>query len=166
MIFYNDEQLRKEIVKNLTTASMVSMESTKKVLQENIETDVYGGYSPEVYPRTMEFLEAWETEEGGADGVASAQMHYEPEFISTVAAPIHASVITGAGVTSVLADWIFKGHGGGIFHGSWNHARNAWKSMDKEITNTKFREMYENGLNSTSMPWKRSTGAVIKTQTD
>lgn len=163
MIFTNEEQLKKEIIKNLTAASISTMENTKKILQKNILTDVYGGYSPEVYPRTFEFLEAWETEEGGTSGVASAQMHYEPEFITTISAPIHASVVTGAGVTGILADWIFKGHGGGIFHGSWNKARNAWRTTDKEITNTKFREMYESGLNSTSMPWKRSTGAVIKT---
>ena len=164
MIFFNEEQLRNEIIKNLTTASISSMEDTKKVLQKNIAIDVYGGYSPQVYPRTIEFLEAWETEGGGADGVAPAQMHYEPEFITTVSPPQHASVITGASVVGILPDWIFSGHDPGIFPGGWSGARDAWKHMDKEITNTVFRNMYESGLSKTPMPWKRSTGAVIKTK--
>lgn len=162
MIFVDEEQLRKEIAKNLTTASLSAMEDTKKVLQKNIVVDVYGGYSPAEYPRTMEFLEAWETEEGGADGVGSAQMHYEPEFIGTVSPPQHASVLDGSSVVEVLADWIFQGHDPGLFPGGWSAARDAWKSMDKEITNTVFRGIYESGLNKTDMPWKRSTGAVIK----
>lgn len=162
MIFTNEEQLRSEIAKNLTAASLSTMEETKKVLQKNIVIDVYGGYSPSEYGRTFEFLEAWETEEGGASGVAPAQMHYEPEFITTVSPPQHASIIDGSSVVAVLADWIFHGHDGGLFPGAWSAARDAWKSMDKEITNTKFRSMYESGLNKTKMPWKRSTGAVIK----
>lgn len=164
MIFTNEEELRNEIIKNLTTASLSAMEETQQILQKNIEVDVYGGYSPEVYPRTMEFLEAWETEEGGADGVAPAQMHYEPDFIATVSPPQHASILTGGSVVAILADWIFNGHDGGLFPGSWSKARDAWKHTDKEITNTVFRSMYENGLNKTPMPWKRSTGAVTKTK--
>ena len=162
MIFVNDEQLRREITKNLTTASLITMEETKKVLQKNITLDVYGGYSPSEYDRTFEFMDAWETEEGGASGIAPAQMHYEPDFITTVSPPQHASVLNGVSVVDVLADWIFEGHDSGLFPGAWSNARDAWKSMDKEITNTKFRAMYENGLNETKMPWKRSTGAVIK----
>lgn len=162
MTFFNEEQLRREIVKNLTTASLSAMDETKKVLQKNILIDVYGGYAPSEYGRTFEFKEAWKTEGGGAEGVAPAQMHYEPEFITTVSAPQHASVLTGASVVGVLADWIFEGHDGGLFPGAWSAARDAWKSMDKEITNTVFRGMYESGLNKTQMPWKRSTGAVIK----
>lgn len=165
MLFTNEEQLRKEIIRNLNVASMSAMESTKEKLQENINEVVYGRGAGSVYERTNEFYIAWETEEGGADGVAPAQMHYEPDFITTIAAPIHASVKTNQSVAVVLADWLFLGHDPGCFpYGNWWGARDAWSKTDKEITNTVFRGMYESGLNKTPMPWKRSTGAVIKTK--
>lgn len=165
MLFINEEQLRKEIIKNLTVASMSAMQETKNKLQSNIDEVVYSKPEGSVYDRTHEFYEAWDTDEGGADGVAAAQMYYEPDFITTVVAPTHASVVTGNSVTEVLADWIFLGHEPGCFpYGNWWGSRDAWKKTDKDITNTVFRSMYENGLNKTSMPWKRSTGAVIKTK--
>lgn len=160
MSFASEEELRKAMSEALSGASLHTMEETKSMLQVHIDEEVYGNYSPEVYPRSEEFSEAWETESQGV----GAEMHYEPDYLS-VAAPVHASILTGAGVTSVLADWIFEGNSGGLFgNGGWNRSRDAWKALDKEMTNTRFRRMYEAGMSSQNIPWKRSGGAVIKTK--
>ena len=160
MSFKNDAELRKAMEQALSGSSLHTMEQTKTMLQIHIDKDVYGAYAPEVYPRSEEFRDAWETENIGT----GAEIHYEPDDLS-VAAPVHASVITGQGVTSVLADWIFEGNSGGLFgNGGWNSSRDAWKSLDKEMTNTKFRSMYEAGMTAVGIPWKRSGGAVTKTK--
>lgn len=160
MSFKNDAELRKAMEQALSGSSLHTMEQTKTMLQIHIDKDVYI-YKPEVYSDpAQEFRYAWETENEGA----GAEMYYEPDDLS-VAAPVHASVFTGQGVTSVLADWIFEGNSGGAFgNGRWNAARDAWKSLDKEMTNTKFRSMYEAGMTAVGIPWKRSNGAVIKTK--
>ena len=160
MSFKNDAELRKAMEQALSGSSLHTMEQTVSMLQKQIENVVYNAYVPEVYTDTFEFLDAWETQSEGA----GAEMHYEPDYLS-ISAPVHASVITGAGVASVLADWIFEGNSGGLFgNGGWNSSRDAWKSLDKEMTNTKFRSMYEAGMTAVGIPWKRSGGAVTKTK--
>lgn len=161
MSFTNEKELYDAIIKSLSAASLNTMEQARSMLQVHIENVVYNSYVPEVYNDTFEFLDAWDVQSGG--GAGGASMYYEPSFISTVSPPYHASVITGEGVTEALADWIFEGNSGGIFgNGGWNSSRDAWKALDKEMTNTKFRSMYENGMSSVGIPWKRSAGAVIK----
>lgn len=160
MSFKTEAELRQAMSSALSGSSLYTMEETVTMLQNHIENVVYGAYSPEVYGDTFEFLDAWETQSQGA----GAEMHYEPDYLS-IAAPVHASVVTGAGVASVLADWIFQGNSGGLFgNGGWNSSRDAWKALDKEMTNSKFRSMYESGMTAVGIPWKRSGGAVIKTK--
>ena len=160
MSFTSEEELKKAMAQALSGASLHTMEETKNMLQTHIDKEVYSAYAPEVYPRSYEFRDAWETETQDA----GAEMYYEPDLLS-VSPPVHASVITGESVTGVLASWIFEGNSGGIFgNGGWNKSRNAWKALDKEMTNTKFRGMYEAGMSSQNIPWKRSGGAVIKTK--
>ena len=161
MSFTNEKELYDAIIKSLSAASLNTMEQTRSMLQIHIENVVYNGYSPEIYNDTFEFLDAWDVQSGG--GAGGASMYYEPSFIGTVSPPYHASVVTGVGVAAALADWIFEGNSGGIFgNGGWNSSRDAWEALDKEMTNTKFCSMYEDGMSAVGIPWKRSSGAVVK----
>lgn len=164
MSFKNDKELKEAMEKVLSQSSLKTMDETAKMLQNQIEKVVYGSYSPEVYEDTFEFLKAWEVKSAENAG---AEVYYEPSDITTVSPPYHASVIDGESVTEILANWIFKGNSGGIFaNGGWNKSRDAWKALDKEMTNRKFRSMYESAMTAVGIPWKRSTGSVTKTIED
>lgn len=159
MSFKNDEELKKAMAKALSGSSLIAMNQTTDMLQNQIDRVVYHGYTPEVYEDTFEFLDAWEV---GSYEDAGAEVFYNPDYLS-INAPVHASVVTGMGVASVLADWIFEGNSGGLFgNGGWNRARNAWEELDKEMTKTKFRNMYEDAMTTQGIAWKRSIGGVQK----
>lgn len=160
MSFINEEQLKKAMKNALSGASLYTMKETVEKLQDHIEKEVYGAYTPEVYEDTFEFLDAWETQSSSDGG---AEMHYDPNDIITTNPPIHASIITGEGVAEILPDWIFKGNAGGLFgNGEWNRKRDAWGALDREMSNRVFRSMYEDGMTSQGIPWVRSNGAVLK----
>lgn len=135
------------------------------ILTENDSTIldvVYSTYAPSSYERTGDFQEAWDTRVGTAYKTAEGEFYFRPETMTVdydVDPPQHASVDKNS-VTQYMADILYQGAMGCIYRPT---NRNAWKVLDKWLSNTKFRQIFEDGLNQSGLEWKRSNGAITKT---
>ena len=174
MVFLNDEELSSAAVSKLAIAVQYMMDA---ILTENDSTIldvVYSTYAPSSYKRTGEFQEAWDTRVGTAYKTAEGEFYFKPEIMTvdydyfnpeTMDAdynsgpPRHASVDRES-VAQYMADILYQGAMGCIYRPT---NRNAWKVLDKWLSNTKFRQIFEDGLNYSGLEWKRSKGIVTKT---
>ena len=162
MVFLNDEELSSAAVSKLAIAVQYMMDA---ILAENDSTIldvVYSTYDPSSYKRTGDFHEAWDTRVGTAYKTAEGEFYFKPETMTVdydVDPPQHASVDKNS-VTQYMADILYQGAMGCIYRPT---NRNAWKVLDKWLSNTKFRQIFEDGLNQSGLEWKRSNGAITKT---
>lgn len=165
MVFLNDEELSSAVVSKLVIAVKYMMDV---ILTENDSTIldvVYSSYAPSSYERTGQFQQAWDTTAFGGGKHAEGEFFFKPDVMG-VSSGIeshlaqHASQATGESVTQYMADILYEGAMGCIYRPT---NRNAWKVLDKWLSNTKFRQIFEDGLNQSGLEWKRSTGAVTKT---
>ena len=162
MVFLNDEELSSAAVSKLAIAVQYMMDA---ILTENDSTIldvVYSTYAPSSYERTGDFQEAWDTRVGTAYKTAEGEFYFKPETMTVdydVDPPQHASVDKNS-VTQYMADILYQGAMGCIYRPT---NRNAWKVLDKWLSNTKFRQIFEDGLNQSGLEWKRSNGAITKT---
>ena len=135
------------------------------ILTENDSTIldvVYSTYAPSSYDRTGDFQEAWDTRVGTAYKTAEGEFYFKPETMTVdydADPQQHASVDKNS-VTQYMADILYQGAMGCIYRPT---NRNAWKVLDKWLSNTKFRQIFEDGLNQSGLEWKRSNGAITKT---
>ena len=108
----------------------------------------------------MDFKNAWDMEVGGLEG----EMYFDEGAISTGSSEdgVHASVVSGASMASVMPEIIYQWGMGCIQRPT---GRDAWKALDSFLTNTQMRSLFEAGLNASGLPWKRSTGAITVTKT-
>ena len=135
------------------------------ILAENDSTIldvVYSTYDPSSYKRTGDFQEAWDTRAGTAHTTAAGESYIRPETmtIEHVADPTQHASVDKNSVTQYMADILYQGAMGCIYRPT---NRNAWKVLDKWLSNTKFRQIFEDGLNQSGLEWKRSNGAITKT---
>lgn len=160
MAFSTEAELRQAIEGGLTTAITSTISAIHGKNEEEIDTIVYGSYAPSWYGRTMDFLNAWSTEVGGLEG----EMYFDKGAISTGSSEdgVHASVVSGASMASVMPEIIYQWGMGCIQRPT---GRDAWKALDSYLTNTQMRSLFEAGLNASGLPWKRSTGAITVTKT-
>ena len=75
---------------------------------------------------------------------------------------VHASVVTGASVASVMPEVIYQWGQGCVPRPT---GRDAWAALDGYLTNSTMRSIFESGLNASGLPWKRSTGGITVTKT-
>ena len=162
MVFLNDEELSSAAVSKLAIAVQYMMDA---ILTENDSTIldvVYSTYAPSSYKRTGDFQEAWDTRVGTAYKTAEGEFYFRPETMTVdydADPPQHASVDKNS-ITQYMADILYQGAMGCIYRPT---NRNAWKVLDKWLSNTKFRQIFEDGLNQSGLEWKRSNGAITKT---
>lgn len=114
------------------------------------------------YKRTGEFKEAWDTNVKTMGKYVEGEFKYDPRKMTVnPALGQHASVVTGDSSTAYLADIIYQGLAGYIFgKGYWTKKRNAWSALDKWLTNTQFRKIFEEGMTYAGIPWKGNKGPV------
>lgn len=160
MAFLTDAELRNAIEGGLTVAIQSTINTIHAKNEEEIDTIVYGSYAPSWYGRTLDFRNAWETEVGGLEG----EMYFDEEDISTGSSEdgVHASVVTGGSMASVMPEIIYQWGMGCVKRPT---GRDAWSALDSYLTNTQMRSLFEAGLNASGLPWKRSTGAITVTKT-
>ena len=109
------------------------------ILTENDSTIldvVYSTYAPSSYDRTGDFQEAWDTRVGTAYKTAEGEFYFKPETMTVdydADPPQHASVDKNS-VTQYMADILYQGAMGCIYRPT---NRNAWKVLDKWLSNTK-----------------------------
>lgn len=161
MIFSNDAELSDAISGRLVTTVKHVVDA---ILEENDQTIldiVYSSYSPSTYIRTGNFQKAWETKAHGGGKSAEGEFYFEPDkIVSNVGVDPHQHAdIDGTSVAEYMADIIYEGGMGCIYRPT---NRDAWKVLDKWLTNTRFRQIFEEGLSKSGLEWKRSTGAIIK----
>lgn len=167
MAIKSEQELKRLILLQLEKATDYVVQ---KIWNENralINDLIYNKDKPEVYERTGEFRQAWRTETNASisGSKVSGKFAYDPSMITTIDAPQHQSVVNYEPIQTHLADIIYQGMAGKIFgEGFWTEKRNAYKELNKWLTNTKFRQLFEEGMTMAGLPWKRSTGAVVKTE--
>lgn len=131
-----------EVLAFLSPKLEVIMKSVAEGLDEwnkkEIDRNVYSKGSPEEYPRSMEFRDAWKNSTEGGSGEATAKLEYDPEQMSmqgyvTSFGDVnftHTSVVDGSDVRDGLADIIYNSGAGPVFgSGFWTSPRNAWAAL-------------------------------------
>lgn len=114
------------------------------------------------YQRTGQFKEAWDTNVKSLRNYIEGEFKYDPRIMEVnPSLGQHASVITGDPSTSYLADIIYEGLSGHIFGtGYWTQKRDAWSALDKWLSNSKFRQIFEEGMTKAGIPWENSRGGI------
>ena len=161
MLFLDDDSLSSAITDRLKIAVQYVVD---RILTENDSTIldvVYSTYAPSVYQRTFEFKKAWDTKVGSMKKYVEGEFFYDSREL-TVDPEIgqHASVVSKDSVAEYMADILYEGAMGCIYRPT---KRNAWKVLDKWLSNTKFRQIFEEGLNYAGLEWHRSIGGIDKT---
>lgn len=164
MVITTEEDLKNQITKGLVVAVEYTVGRFKDYNQESINRVVYSSYSPSWYGRTMDFLSAWDTTASGGSGHAEGEMYFEPSSIGTgdIETGEHVSVISGASQASVMPELLYQAGMGCIQRPTH---RDAWADLDDTLTNRTVRQIFEAGLSSSGLPWKRKTGAISVTKT-
>ena len=146
----------------------------QKIWNENrelVRQIVYEAYQPEVYDRTGEFKEAWETDVKSVRNVVEGKFQYQPKDL-TVDEEHHASIIDGQPMTTYLAEIIYEGMAGAIYQSgyarqskmfkgqAWAKKRNAWKALLKWLGRNKMKQLFEEGMKKQGIEFKRHTSAI------
>ena len=170
MLFLDDDSLSSAITDRLKIAVQYVVD---RILTENDSTIldvVYSTYAPSEYQRTGEFQKAWDTKVGSMKKYVEGEFFYDSREL-TVDPEMgqHASVLDRGyegkvgdvhSVAEYMADILYEGAMGCIYRPT---KRNAWKVLDKWLSNTKFRQIFEEGLNYAGLEWHRSIGRIDKT---
>lgn len=144
----------------------------QKIWNENrelIRVLVYESYEPSMYERTGEFKESWDTETTTSGNKVSGIFKYMPDKLTVNREKWqHGSSYISEGqeyettMTTYLADVIYQGLAGPMFgQGPWTKKRNAWSALDKWLSNTQFRSIFEEGMTKAGLSWIRNRGRVI-----
>lgn len=164
MIFLNNVDLVNAISRGLLVAVNHTVERVREENEDSINEEIYDVASPAWYEETFDFLNAWETKVSGGAGHVEGEMFYEPSNlgIGDIENGQHVSVITGASQVENMPYILYQGSMGCIQRPTH---RDAWKNLDKKLTNRAIRGIFEEGLSASGMPWKRKTGAITVTKT-
>lgn len=159
MSFTSESELKSRIISGLTVAVETVVKEIHGQNEEIIEDVVYGAYGPSWYARTGDFGNAWSTRVGAGGGAVEGEFYYNSSGmgVSSPEEGQHVSVIDGSVQTQNMPDIIYQGGMGCIPRPT---GRDAWKVLDRFLTNTMMRSLFETGLGRSGMPWKRSTGAI------
>jgi len=164
MDFLDEVSLKEAIVEGVQSAVNDTLETVKWSHKTNVADIVYGRDTPSEYNRTYDMADAWEVQSLNDSFDVSAEVYYNSDLLSVSSADYqHWSVVQHTDVRPYMASIIFQGAGPAFGHGYWTLPRNAWQATDNWLSNTKLRSLMENGMTSANLPWKRSTGAIVKT---
>lgn len=161
MLITNEEELMHVISEAMSKVVSIVINNLLIENEGFIMQEVYG-YPTGEYERTGEFLHAFSETYGDGGGIASGALDYDPSKITTINPPQHASVVDGSSSADDLADIIYQGNGG-IWH---MPPRNAYKVLNKWLTKTVVRGLFESAMNQVGVPYKRSTGGIEKEEHD
>lgn len=158
----NPAQLQALLVPRLKEAVDYVVQKIWNENRELIRILVYESYQPSMYERTGEFKEAWDTSIRSMGNYIEGEFKYDSRnMVVNPALGQHASIVTGEPSVSYLADIIYQGLAGHIFGtGYWTQKRDAWTALDKWLSNTQLRTIFEEGMSRVGIPWKRNVGAI------
>lgn len=164
MIFFNEAELANQISRGLVVAVRHTIDKVDEMNSDSINEEVYDSASPTWYNRTLDFLNAWETKVSGGGHYVSGEMYFESGNIGLgdMENGQHVSVVDGSSQAENMPELLYQAGMGCIPRPTH---RDAWKNLDKKLTNRAMRSIFEDGLNASGMQWKRKTGSITVTKT-
>ena len=164
----NPTQLQALLVPRLKEAVDYVVQKIWNENRELIRVLIYESYQPSMYERTGEFKEAWDTDTTTSGNKVSGTFKYAPDKLTVNREKWqHGSSYISGGkeyettMTTYLADVIYQGLSGPMFgQGPWTEKRDAWTALDKWLSNTQLRTIFEEGMSRVGIPWKRNVGAI------
>ena len=164
MVYLNEADLVNAISRGLLIAVKHTVERIGEENTDAINEEIYDSASPAWYEETFDFLNAWDTKASGGGGHVEGEMFYDSSQIGLgdIYDGQHVSVVDGSSQAENMPYILYQG-GMGCIQRPTN--RDAWKNLDKKLTNRAMRGIFEEGLSASGMPWKRKTGAITVTKT-
>ena len=169
----NDAQLEALFMPLLRNAADYIVQKIWNENRELIRKIVYDAYHPEQYQRTGEFKEAWDTSVKTLRNTVEGRFNYDPRLL-TVDGEHHGSIINGQPMTTYLAEVIYEGLAGDIYHGgyardnpafsgeAWARKRDVWAALNKWFTKTKLRELFEESMRAQGVNVQRHNVAITR----
>lgn len=164
MVYLNEADLVNAISRGLLVAVQHTVGRIREENTNSINEEIYDSASPTWYEETFDFLNAWDTKVSGGAGHVEGEMFYDSSQIGLgdIYNGQHVSVVNGSSQAENMPYILYQG-GMGCIQRPTN--RDAWKNLDKKLTNRAMRGIFEEGLSASGMPWKRKTGAITVTKT-
>lgn len=168
----NETQLTSIFVPKLKEAVDYIVQKIWNENRELIRLIVYESYQPSRYNRTGEFKEAWDTKSSTKGNHIEGEFYYDWNKLTpgdddpeSPRYGQHVSAIDRFLMTEYLAEVIYQGKAGpafghGVHTGAWADKRDAWSALDKWLSNSTFRKIFEEGMTKAGIPWKKSIGGV------
>lgn len=176
ILIRNEQELINVIVPKLKEAVNYIVQKILEENQELIKTLIYESYTPVEYERTGEFKEAWNTSVKSQGRNIEGEFKYNPTNMSFGDNGQHSSLVNGTDVREYLANIIYEGLSGAIYQKGyaknferfsgelWTEKRDVWAQLNKWLSDSQFRKIFEEGMTKAGISWKKNTGKVNMVQ--
>lgn len=167
-----DKELHKWLIGELRKISNAIVRDIMDLNEKKIQKVVYDSYSPSIYDRSYEFLNAWSKDKAKQNSPNSVQctMYYDGDKMS-IGWPStdpelpgygkHASAIDNFDAREYLADIIYQGLAGPAFgvgpshSGEWAEKRDAWKALEDALDDGQFDKIVQRHLRKAGFNFKK-----------
>lgn len=164
----NNQELEKMLMPSLEKAIDYVVQKIWNDNRELIRQIVYEGYEPEVYDRTGEFQNAWDTDVKRKGNFVQGIMKYNPKELTVDYSKWqHGSDYLKQPMTTYLAEVIYQGLSGKLFgDGPWTKKRDVWAALNKQIGIRKIKQYFEEGMRQNGLSFRGHTASVKVTKYD
>ena len=174
----NDAQLQAAIIADMKNVVDYVVQKIWNDNRELIRQIIYEGYQPEVYERTGEFKEAWDTDVKTLHNYVQGEFKYDPRLLTVNEDNgQHSSLVDGTPMTEYLVEVIYEGLSGAIYEPGyaknssrfkgqpWANKRDVWSALLKWFNKTKLRQLFEEGMRQQGVNFIRHNVAIKVTNT-
>ena len=174
----NDTQLQAAIIADMKNVVDYVVQKIWNDNRELIRQIIYEGYQPEVYERTGEFKEAWDTDVKTLHNYVQGEFKYDPRLLTVNEDNgQHSSLVDGTPMTEYLAEVIYDGLSGAIYEPGyaknssrfkgqpWANKRDVWSALLKWFNKTKLKQLFEEGMRQQGVNFIRHNVAIKVTKT-
>ena len=174
----NDAQLQAAIIADMKNVVDYVVQKIWNDNRELIRQIIYEGYQPEVYERTGEFKEAWDTDVKTLHNYVQGEFKYDPRLLTVNEDNgQHSSLVDGTPMTEYLAEVIYDGLSGAIYEPGyaknssrfkgqpWANKRDVWSALLKWFNKTKLKQLFEEGMRQQGVNFIRHNVAIKVTNT-
>ena len=160
----NNLELEKFFMPKIKEAVDLLVQKIWNKNREIIRLVVYEVYNPNVYNRTYEFKEAWETNtEDVSNNKVEGSFFYAPDKLipgdnnpNSPRYGQHVSAIDRFLMTEYLAEVIYQGLSGpafghGVETGAWHKKRDAWNKLEQEVGRETLKKWMKECFNSVGL---------------
>ena len=169
----NDAQLQAAIIADMKNVVDYVVQKIWNDNRELIRQIIYEGYQPEVYERTGEFKEAWDTDVKTLHNYVQGEFKYDPRLLTVNEDNgQHSSLVDGTPMTEYLAEVIYEGLSGAIYEPGyaknssrfkgqpWANKRDVWSALLKWFNKTKLKQLFEEGMRQQGVNFIRHNVAI------